>query len=211
MTVLAADEARTGTVLAADTFKTNSQLMLACRALGYVTDGDNVADVTYGKGTWWKDWKPEGLTEHDIENDGVDFRQLPEADDEFDVVAFDPPYVAVGGRTTSTIGEFNQAYGLVDVPRTPAGLHMLMVDGLTEIRRVTRHKGLVLFKCMNYVTSGAYNPQAYAAVQAAIDIGYGIRDEFIHLRRPGPQPKRDKQLHARRNYSHLFVLEARKK
>lgn len=233
-------------ILAADTFKTNSDLMLACRELGYISDIDDVLDMTYGRGTWWKKWEPHRLVTNDLDPKSKaeshhDFRDLPgEWEGEFDVVAFDPPYVAVGGRATSTIGNFNDAYGLVTVPKTPADLHIFIVEGLLEAHRVLRKKGVVLFKAMNYVTSGAYNLQAYAAIHA-VAREFRVRDEFIHLRKPGPQPSDTKcrtcdgkgvwpqedgteptckacdgatsfprpQKHARRNYSHLFVLEKR--
>lgn len=192
-------------ILAADKYTTNSDLMIACRDLGYIR-GD-ICDVTYGKGTWWKTWRPDHLTTHDIDIDGVDFRDLPHADDSFDTVTFDPPYVAVGGRGTSTIGSFNKAYGLVDVPKTPDELAELMCDGLQEIHRVLRPKGICLFKAMNYVTSGKYTMQAYDALFSALSLDFTLVDEFIHLRRPGPQPPRPIQKHARRNYSHLFCLK----
>lgn len=199
-------------IVAADRFTTNSDLMIACRDLGYINDGDDVMDVTYGKGTWWKKWSPLNLVTHDLAIDGVDFRRLPYPHSTFDVVTFDPPYVSVGGRKTSTIGDFNDAYGLVDVPRTPDELHELMYDGLMSIHRVLRPKGLVLFKAMNYVTSGKYRTQAYDVMcdltRVSLTPPFKLIDEFIHLRGLGPQPKRDKQLHARRNYSHLFCLQA---
>lgn len=199
-------------ILAADTFKTNSDLIVACSDLGYIRSQDAVLDMTYGRGTWWKKWRPAPLVTNDIDPKSTaehhhDFRDLPaQWEGLFDVVAFDPPYVAVGGRKTSTIGNFNDAYGLVTVPKNPADLHLFMVEGLLEAHRVLRKKGLVLFKAMNYVTSGSYMPQAYAALHA-VGREFRLKDEFIHLRKPGPQPERAVQKHARRNYSHLFVLE----
>jgi len=196
--------------LAAHPFKTNADLMAACISLGYLDPLSTVLDPTDGKGTWWSGNQMPSVLGHDLELDGVDFRDLPHGDSHFSQAVFDPPYVAVGGRKTSTIGDFNKAYGLTDVPTTPDGLHTLMVDGLCELYRVVAPKGIVLFKCMNYVTSGKYKTQAYDALNVALEM-FRLRDEFIMLRRPGPQPPHKRQLHARRNYSHLFVLESRKK
>lgn len=61
--------------------------------LGFLRPQDRVLDPTYGKGVWWRDWQPNELICHDIDGDGVDFRQLPHGDKCFDAVAFDPPYV----------------------------------------------------------------------------------------------------------------------
>ena len=201
-------------ILAADTYKTNSDLMIACRELGYLSDEDLVVDVTFGKGTWWKKHVPLHLIAHDL-LDGCDFRHLPYLDDTFDRLAFDPPYVAVGGRSTSTIPGFNEAYGLVDVPKTVKGLHKLIVEGLLEAHRVLKPKGLVLFKCMSYVTSGQYTRQGEDAIRAVEDF-FRVKDELIYLRKPGPQPTVNLdgsarvQRHARRNFSTLYILEAKK-
>lgn len=207
-------------ILAANDYPTNAALMLDCIALGYINPDEPILDPTYGKGVWWKGLDLD-VTPFDIngtDDNGIiqaDFRDLPIADNSFTQAVFDPPYVAVGGRKSSTINGFNEAYGLVDVPKTPDDLHELMVDGLVELRRVVENKGIVLFKAMNYVTSGRYCTQAYDALASATEglfapAPFRLRDEFIHLRRPGPQPPRDSQKHARRNYSHLFVLEVRK-
>lgn len=200
-------------ILGAETFKTNADLIRACISLGYINAGESVLDPTYGKGTWWKGTHIEEMcefTKHDLKLDGVDFRRLPHDNGTFDVAVFDPPYVAVGGRNTSTIGDFNEAYGLDHVPRTVEGLHQLMVDGLHELWHVLKPKGIVLFKCMNYVSGGKYRAQGYDALNA-VTPRFRLRDEFIHLRKPGPQPEHARQLHARRNYSHLFVLESKKR
>jgi len=113
-----------------------------------------VMDVTYGRGIWWKVWRPDGLITHDLRQDGVDFRHLPEPDRSLDVVAYDPPYVSAGGRQTTTIGDMHDRFGLTDAPRTPAEMQVLINEGLDEVHRVLRPGGLALVKCCNYVSSG---------------------------------------------------------
>lgn len=198
-------------ILRADTWRTNAELIAdAVVPLGYIQPHDCVLDPTFGKGVWWKKYTPTYLTKHDIKLDGVDFRNLPHQKGSFSVVAFDPPYVAKGGRETSTITDFDSGFGLKDAPRTPGELHHMIVEGLAEIHRVLQTNGLVLLKCMNYVTSGHYYPAAYDLLAAATDhpnAPFKLVDEFIHLGKPGPQPPRTKQYHTRANYSHLFVLE----
>src|SRR5256885_1011772 len=60
----------------------------------YVPEGSLVADVTYGKGVFWKQI-PRGT--YDVRatdlRDHVDCRRLPYADMMFDCVVFDPPYM----------------------------------------------------------------------------------------------------------------------
>src|SRR5579862_4447487 len=90
-------------VLAAYHWQTNGHLIADCHRLGYLLDDDHVLDPTYGRGAWWKVWRPEKLTAHTRAVDGSDFRHLPYPDGAFDTIAYDPPYVAKGGRSTSGI------------------------------------------------------------------------------------------------------------
>jgi len=60
----------------------------------HVPTGSKVADVTYGKGVFWKNI-PEGhyhLLATDIKS-GVDCRTLPYRNGEIDCVVLDPPYM----------------------------------------------------------------------------------------------------------------------
>ncbi len=204
-------------ILAATAWPTNGALLADVHRLGYLRADDVVLDPTYGRGRWWTDWRPAQLIAHDLVLDGVDFRRLPEETGTVDVVAFDPPYIAQGGRATSTLAgghdefgrrraDFLDRYGLYDVPKDVAGVIELMAAGIAEFYRVLRPGGLLLVKCMNYVTSGRYRRSAYDVLAHAELLGFTLVDELVHLRRPGPQPQRDYQHHARRNYSLLFVL-----
>jgi hypothetical protein len=65
----------------------------------YVKPGSIIADVTWGKGAFWKrvgtslyDFRPTDLLT------GVDFRNLPYRDASIDVLTLDPPYLH-GGKT----------------------------------------------------------------------------------------------------------------
>ncbi len=154
-----------------------------------------VADVTYGAGTWWR-LVGEPDVRHGLDggnpkhfDDSVDFRHLPEADGTFDVVAYDPPYVAPGGRKTSTIGEFNGRYGLGLTPRNPTDLQDLIYAGLTEVHRVLRPGGLAFVKCMDYCWGGTYWPGSYLTLRHAGEtLDMALIDRFEHLGNGGPQP-----------------------
>ena len=60
----------------------------------HVPRGSTVADVTYGKGIFWKQVDPEAyrLLATDIAT-GVDCRNLPYGDGTIDCVVLDPPYM----------------------------------------------------------------------------------------------------------------------
>lgn len=66
----------------------------------YVAPGSTVADVTYGRGVFWRK-VPEGafhLLPTDLST-GTDCRQLPYEDGSVDCVVFDPPYMHTPGGT----------------------------------------------------------------------------------------------------------------
>jgi hypothetical protein len=184
-------------ILAAARWATNAELIADCAALGYLRSDWLTCDPTWGEGKWWTKWQPaEGrLIRHDkFKLDGVDFRQLPEPDMYFHAVTFDPPYVAQGGRKTSTIDERNSRYGIAgDVddggnPRTPAANQDLMHGGMKEILRVLKPKGMLLMKCQDYVSGGNYWPGTHYAIEHALDLGFDYIDRAEHISDPGPQP-----------------------
>jgi len=193
-------------ILAATRWPTNAHMIEDCERLGYLRADWSVMDATFGKGVWWKRWRPDSLVEHDIALDGVDFRSLPENDDTYDAVAFDPPYVSKGGRKTTTIPDFFERYGLKDAPRTPAALQTYIDQGLSECVRVLKPKGVLLVKCKDYISSGRFWMGTHHTLTHALSTGLELVDRLEHVGRAGPQPTGRGQFHARRNLSTLFVL-----
>lgn len=197
-------------IVAAQAWKDNAALIETARDLGYI--GRRVLDPTFGMGNWWKNWQPDELVGHDLKTDGVDFRQLP-AEGLFDTVTFDPPYIPQGGRDSSTLetgkqssSTFIDRYGLRHGPRTNNELRALVHDGMASFSTVLARRGTLLVKCMSYVNGGAWRAMPRWIANDAEGLGYIQIDELIHLRHPGPQPHRDRQFTARRNYSMLLVF-----
>ena len=78
----------------------------------YMNDGSTVADVTYGKGVFWRHVPPAGyrVLATDIQ-DGVDCRDLPYKDGEIDCVVPDPSYMHTPGDTAhKTQSPFEEHY-----------------------------------------------------------------------------------------------------
>lgn len=198
------------------TWPSNAELIAhALVPLRYLRPGWRTLDPTFGRGTWWKLWRPDELTTHDLALDGVDFRRLPEPNGYYDVVAFDPPYVSIGGRDSSTEPEFLDRYGLYEAPGTPRQLQQLIDEGLAEMLRVVRPRGLVIVKCANYVSSGHLWPGVHRTFERAERLGFRLVDELVHATEPGMQPGRRRkdgdpvrQQHARFNSSTALVLRA---
>lgn len=220
-------------VLVVNDWATNSDLMIEVARLGYLDDQMKILDPTYGKGGWWTKWTPAGLVageRYKFTGDYVaDLRHLPFPDATFDALTLDPPYVATGGRTTSTVPKFNDAYGIGDereeAPKTPAELQALIWAGMVEAKRVLKAKqrktklreghagGLLLIKSMSYVSGGKMWPGTYLVQKFATEtLGLEFVDQFVHRHEPGMQPERKRadgepvlQDHARANSSVLQV------
>lgn len=195
-----------GTVQSVVESRENGPLLAAAAQL-WIAPADLVLDVTYGRGNFWTKIRPARLVAHDLALDGVDFRQLPEADGSVDVVVFDPPYIAQGGRDTSTTPDFLDRYGLVDVPKTSNELKELIAAGIKESFRVLKPKGRLMVKCMDYVNGGRLVLGRHHVVTTALSLGMEQVDEFVHYSGLGPQPPRNRQEHSRRAHTFLCVFQ----
>ncbi len=186
---------------------TNADLIAKITPIYFPAD-EPVLDVTYGQGAWWKRRRPTGLVGHDLEIDGVDFTDLPYADRSWATVCFDPPYVPAGGASTSTVGGFQEAYG-IDRGRSQSELDALMYDGLVETARVmSRH---LLVKCSDFVSGGRFVAQSYKVAGWADELGLDLHDEIVHAAGSGPGGHNiAAQVRARRAHSKLLVFTHRK-
>jgi hypothetical protein len=195
-----------GPVLAATAWPTNAAMIADVARLGYLQADWHTLDPTYGRGRWWTQWRPVSLVAHDLILDGVDFRHLPEPDATFDAVAFDPPYVSVGGRATTGLPDMHDRYGLTSAPTSPAGLQRVIDDGLREVARVTKPGGMVIVKCQDYISSGKFWAGTHRTLTSALSVGLEQVDRLEHVGGVRPQPPGRRQVHARRNLSTLLVF-----
>lgn len=146
-------------VMAATKWRTNSDMILDARKLGYISDDDLVLDPTYQDGTWWINWRPERLVTNSLDPANgadlcFDFRCAPFPGHTFDCIAYDPPYVVKGGRKTSTMQDHQRRYGIADAPTKPIELQELINAGASEMVRILKPGGILFVKCQDYVTSG---------------------------------------------------------
>lgn len=192
-------------VMAMSAWRTNAEMVADVARLGYL--GGRVLDCTYGRGTFWKVFRPAELVACDGDpakspiGYSVDFTRMPFADEEFDASVIDGPYKLNG---TPTI-EVDEAYG-VHVTSSREGRHELIKGGIVECVRVTRVGGHVLVKCQDQVNGGKVRWQSRIFADHAEALGCRLRDSFLF---PSyrPQDEERGQQHARRNYSTLLVLE----
>ena len=180
----------------------------------YVPAGSRIADVTYGKGAFWRH-VPEDRYEvlaTDIQ-DGVDCRELPYGDASIDCVVLDPPYMhSPGGSAHSSHSAFEEHYRNNSTGnRTEAKYHeavlTLYVDAGKEAHRVLRERGVLIVKCQDEVCS---NRQKFTHVEIMLayqEMGFVAEDLFVVVRnnRPGVSSS-VRQVHARKNHSYFLVF-----
>jgi hypothetical protein len=192
-------------VYSAATYRSNADLIASVVRLGYLNQTDRILDPTYGTGKWWKKWEPDNLTSSWYGHE-IDFTRMPATwSDFYDAVVYDPPYVSPGGRETTTVPAFFAAYGMTETPKSPKWLQQLINAGLRECVRVTKPRGVILVKCMNYISSGKLWPGAFHTLQHALNLQLELVDWFEMVRQSTPQSQTT-QVHARQNHSTLYVL-----
>jgi len=180
----------------------------------YVAPGSSVADITYGKGVFWKHVPPEKyrLLPTDIMR-GVDCRALPYADGSVDCVVFDPPYMhSPGGTAHAGQRPFENYYRNNGTGnRTKAKYHEavleLYVETGKEAWRVLRERGVMIVKCQDEVCANRQRFTHVEIMQAYGDVGFVAEDLFVLVRRNRPGASRVvRQVHARKNHSYFLVF-----
>ena len=187
---------------------TNADLMVAIAPF-YLSG--SVCDLTYGEGKWWDRFRPEPFVAHDkFKLDGVDFTDLPEPDNTYDTVCFDPPYVMSGGES-KTLADFQGAYGIggAKIDGGNKALGDLISRGVAEAVRVSRC--WVIVKCMEFAQGGGksadFRDIPHEVTVKALSLGCWKHDQIVHHAGSGPgghnifDPKR-----ARRHHSYLLVF-----
>ena len=199
-------------ILALDPARTdNAKLMADCDTLGYL--GGTVADVTYGKGRFWKIIPAPAFMCFDIDPatfcSTADFRDLPLTSGTIDTVVFDPPYKLNGTSTGKGPSALDVGYGVGDGYRSVAEIHTMIQDGIDEAWRVLAVGGFLLLKCQPQQNAGRMNDQPGMFATHAVDSGRWVDVDRLHvITKPRKQPR--KQRTARSNISTLVVLRKKR-
>lgn len=186
----------------------------------HVPRGAVVADVTYGKGVFWKNI-PDGEYEMlatDIYT-GVDLRHLPYPDATIDCVVLDPPYMEglFRGETSQMAGDgthdaFRQAYSNAEAttevgPKWHAAVTDLYYKGGAEAFRVLRDGGILIVKCQDEVSANRQWLTHVEIINEYERLGFYAKDLFIVVRVNKPGVSRmKKQVHARKAHSYFLVF-----
>lgn len=186
--------------------------MIANAARLYIPDGATVIDATWGKGGFWHraDTSRFRLVGMDLFARAAmkaDFRALPFRDASADVITFDPPYVPVTSAMKRDIHATYRNEQAPDLGTRHEDVMELYRAGMTDAYRVLRPGGTCWVKCQD-MTTGRMQYWSVVIVHAmALKLGYRPQDMFI-LVNPNPPGRRtaERQYHARRNHSYLWIF-----
>ncbi len=188
----------------------------------YVPVGSEIADVTYGKGVFWKKINKDDYSLHfsDIKT-GVDCRNLPYNKNSMDCVVIDPPYMEGFYRRNSghlagsgTFSSFREAYsdGSVYIQKKGAPkyhdavLDMYYSAGY-EALRVLRSNGILIIKCQDEVSANKQHLTHVEIINEYTKHGFIVEDLFVMIRNNRPNISTlKKQVHARKNHSYFLVF-----
>jgi hypothetical protein len=199
---------------------TNAEVFPLVLAL-HVPEGSVVADVTYGKGIFWKNVPPGkyDIRATDIQT-GVDCRNLSYADETIDCVVLDPPYMEglyrrVGSQMagSGTHVTFRNTYSngeptpIDDGPRYHDRVLDFYFKAGHEAFRVLKKYGVLIVKCQDEVSANQQRLTHVEIINRYESIGFYAKDLFVVVRRNRPGVSRIvKQEHARKNHSYFLVF-----
>lgn len=180
----------------------------------YVSPGSTVADVTYGKGVFWRNIAGDRyiLKATDILN-GVDCRDLPYDDGSMDCVVLDPPYMHTPGGTAHTAHTAferhyrNNGTGNRTARKYHDAVLALYEEAGAEAHRVLKKRGVLIVKCQDEVCSNRQCFTHVEIIQAYEELGFVAEDLFVVVRQNRPGVSRAvRQVHARKNHSYFLVF-----
>lgn len=189
----------------------------------HVPVGSLVADVTWGKGVFWRDVDPMAYTvlPTDISM-GVDCRDLPYEDASIDCVVLDPPYMEGFYRAESkhkagagSHRSFAEAYSngtevntkYIGTYRWQESVTEMYIEAAHEAYRVLKPQGIFIVKCQDAVSANRQWLTHVDIINACSKMGFVPKDIFVVVRtgKPGVS-KLHTQVHARKNHSYFLVL-----
>jgi hypothetical protein len=190
---------------------TNDEVFPFVLAL-YVPTGSTVADVTYGKGVFWRN-VPAGAYEvlgTDIAT-GVDCRALPYETGAIDCVVFDPPYMHTPGGTAHVNHQNYESYYRNNQSSSDRKYHEAVLDlylsSAREAWRVLRPQGAYIVKCQDEVCANRQRLTHVEVINGLEDQGFLTEDLFVVVRRGSPGVSRVlQQVHARKTHSYFLVF-----
>jgi hypothetical protein len=185
----------------------------------HVPVGSVVADVTCGKGVFWRGVPKSSykLLATDLAT-GVDCRNLPYENASIDCVVLDPPYMEGFYRTSAcqlagagTHKTFREYYSngarTVGGPKYHAAVLDMYFAAAREAFRVLRRNGILIVKCQDEVSANTQHLTHVEIINEYAAMGFYAKDLFVLVRRNRPGASRILgQEHARKNHSYFLIF-----
>ncbi|KKW48439.1 MAG: hypothetical protein UY99_C0001G0018 [Parcubacteria group bacterium GW2011_GWA1_59_11] len=179
-----------------------------------------IADVTYGKGIFWKEVPKERykLLATDLKT-GVDCKNLPYRDRTIDCVVLDPPYMEGLFRRDNghlagngTYRAFRSTYSNGATTNSGPKYHDAVLDlyfkAGKEAARVLKKDGILIVKCQDEVSANRQRLTHVELINEYAKFGFYCKDLFVVVRQNKPAVSRiKKQVHARKNHSYFLVFQ----
>jgi hypothetical protein len=178
----------------------------------YVAPGSSIADVTHGRGVFWRAVPKDAYTllATDL-TDGIDCRNLPYEDGSVDCVVFDPPYMHSPGGTAHVNHQNYEGYYRNNEASSDKKYHEAVLDlyfsAAREAWRVLPDGGIYIVKCQDEVCANQQRLTHVEIINELQNYGFVTEDLFVVLRRGKPGVSRLlTQAHARKNHSYFIVF-----
>jgi hypothetical protein len=179
----------------------------------YVSEGSKIADVTYGRGAFWRnvDKTSYDIYPSDIKT-GIDCGNLRYGNESYDRVVLDPPYMHISGGTAHENHQsFESYYQNNSIRNSEKKYHEAVLDlyfrAAKEAYRVLRRKGIFIVKCQDEVCANKQRLTHIEIINEFVKYGYICEDLFVIIRNNKPGVSRIiKQRHARKNHSYFLVF-----
>ena len=172
----------------------------------HFSEASSVADLTYGKGAFWKN-VPENLTVVSLDQNPrygclvkSDCRSVPLGDQSVDVVVFDPPHQH--GVSLSTTLRQQEDFGRLS---SQTEIHALVRDTAPEIRRISRVGAII--KITDMVEGGRFMP-SHILIASSLSPVLGWPADMAILDSGVVRPtNHERVLHLRHAHSYFMVYK----
>jgi hypothetical protein len=186
----------------------------------HVPHGSRIADVTWGKGVFWKKvpTKHYELLASDLKT-GTDCRELPYEDDSMDAVVLDPPYMeglfrrsethlAGGGSHAAFRENYSNGAETNGGPKYHEAVLDLYFRAGAEAKRVLKQGGIFIVKCQDEVSANRQRLTHVELINHFEAKGFYTKDLFVVVRANKPGVSRlISQVHARKSHSYFLVFQ----
>jgi len=192
----------------------NEQLLLRALLSLHCGGKDIELDPTYSKGNFYKQGLNPPKFKFDIDPQIEGVRQanaesLPLPDESVEVIMFDPPFLATTGGSLKKDNDSNKINKRFGVYPNEKALHEFYNKALSELYRVCKKDGILIFKCQDKVSSGKQYFCHCFIHDKAIEKGWYAKDLFILLakNRIVADWQLRSQKHARKFHSYFWVFQ----